>query len=179
MRKSQNSGKGNSIDWGAILPANREQIQIELPEPEPMVNYWIDADTITTYLKSKKIRTHTAEFYEKEITAFGNFLDALGLTEATVNECNSYLVARRDKVSPGSARVIRGVLGGYGSYLAKVGMIPENPFAKTSEKELGITRQDSEEASKKAKGLYRLEDVAQILLAISRGDEAALIEIIH
>ena len=175
--KTQSGGK-NNIDWGSVFTTNKEQIQIELPHSEP-INYWMDEATLDKYLKSKSINAHTSEFYKKEITAFGSFLDALGLIEATLNECNRYLVARRDEVSPGSARVVRGILVGYGKYLDTNGMISGNPFAKTSEKELRITKHDSEAATKKAKGLYTLEDVAQILLAINRGDVAALNEIIH
>ena len=162
--KTQSGGK-NNIDWGSVFTTNKEQIQIELPHSEP-INYWKDVATI----EPKADLPRPAD--ERRPRCPG---------QNHVVELRTFLEFDRagfDQI-PGSARVVRGILVGYGKYLDTNGMISGNPFAKTSEKELRITKHDSEAATKKAKGLYTLEDVAQILLAINRGDVAALNEIIH
>lgn len=163
------------IDWDAIIAKQREAEQMEL---EP-INYWTDSDTITEALEIRGLGESSRASQKKEIIAFGRWLEERDTTEPTKAMCDEYLASRRDRVSAGAARSLRGVLLKYGDYIEGRGFIKRNAFRDTSEKELRITRKDSEEATKRAKGLYSLGDVASLLLAIERGDAEAIADLIR
>lgn len=168
--------KSNAIDWTAVVAA-KEPEQIELDGTK---NYYTDPDTLREYRRSRPdIQNKTWEIYKEVIQDFGDHLDAGGIYDVNKQECDAYLIQRRDAKGPGSARALRSTLLGFGKFLEKTKRAPSNPWSETDPEELQITEKYAIQKKKQERGLYELEDVANILLAIQRKDVEALAQLIH
>lgn len=166
----------NGIDWLATFAANSET---ETTETVP-TNYYLDDKAIEEFRTDRgELKDHTFTNYAKEIKAFGEYMNELGLISPEKADCDDYLISRRDKISPGSARAVRGTLKLFGRFLVSTGRADYNPWALTDLKELKITVEDSAAHEKKNKGYYTLDEAAEILIAISRKDTAALARLVR
>ena len=165
-----------AIDWFATFAANSET---ENNETGP-INYYLDDKAIEEFKADRcDLKENTALNYIKEIKTFGEYLNELGLFSPEKDDCDNYLISRRDKISPGSARAVRGTLKLFGRFLVSTERAEYNPWALTDPKELKITVEDSAAHEKRNKGYYTLEEAAEILIAISHKDSAALARLVR
>lgn len=176
--KTKNTNSGGSIDWAATLMANREPEQLEIPDAT--VNFYKEPVTLREYRDARAdLKDSTWTIYEKQIKEFGAYLDRLGLNEPTTDDCANYIRERRDTKGPGSARAMRSTLLGFGSYLYDTGRASADPWAETDPDALRISEKYQREQRKQERGLYELEEVAKILIAIQHKDINELNRLVH